>query len=251
MFDYGGRHTLQIRCAAFSGHFYFYFLLHFIVVTACYKFDWRRFMVVASDSCAKTLTFHYLLLNKLKMQKLILCESNFIIYTICRYTNSISLQVTHVLAGDDAGPAKLAKAEELGIKIINEDEFLKMIKDSTDKHKHSNQKVENVHRKSVNRDKSKEKKTNNHVESNKKVTKTEDIKIKDSKSSLTNGTSKKERSVSPKPIEGKDEVKSETKTDPTVNGTYSLFHQTVAVLTVISHFAHPNIIWLGYQFTSF
>lgn len=40
------------------------------------------------------------------------------------------IQVTHVLAGEDAGPAKIAKAEELGIKILNEDEFLKIIEKS-------------------------------------------------------------------------------------------------------------------------
>ncbi|VVC97578.1 unnamed protein product [Leptidea sinapis] len=38
--------------------------------------------------------------------------------------------VTHVLVGDDAGPAKTAKAQELGIKIISEDDFLKMISES-------------------------------------------------------------------------------------------------------------------------
>ncbi|KAJ2943983.1 hypothetical protein O0L34_g8306 [Tuta absoluta] len=47
--------------------------------------------------------------------------------------SGISKKVTHVLAGDDAGPAKMAKAEELGIKIISEDDFLQMIKDSTNK----------------------------------------------------------------------------------------------------------------------
>ncbi|XP_061721064.1 replication factor C subunit 1 [Cydia pomonella] len=41
--------------------------------------------------------------------------------------NSISKKVTHVLAGEDAGPAKIAKAQDLGIKIINEDEFLELI----------------------------------------------------------------------------------------------------------------------------
>ncbi|XP_048005810.1 replication factor C subunit 1 [Leguminivora glycinivorella] len=41
--------------------------------------------------------------------------------------NSISKKVTHVLAGEDAGPAKLAKAQDLGIKIINENEFLELI----------------------------------------------------------------------------------------------------------------------------
>ncbi|XP_063394137.1 replication factor C subunit 1 [Cydia fagiglandana] len=41
--------------------------------------------------------------------------------------NSISKKVTHVLAGEDAGPAKIAKAQDLGIKIINENEFLELI----------------------------------------------------------------------------------------------------------------------------
>lgn len=35
------------------------------------------------------------------------------------------------MAGEDAGPAKLAKAQELKIKIINEDEFLHMIIDNS------------------------------------------------------------------------------------------------------------------------
>ncbi|XP_063546377.1 replication factor C subunit 1 [Cydia strobilella] len=41
--------------------------------------------------------------------------------------NSISKKVTHVLAGEDAGPAKIAKARDLGIKIINENEFLELM----------------------------------------------------------------------------------------------------------------------------
>ncbi|XP_053601223.1 replication factor C subunit 1 [Plodia interpunctella] len=49
--------------------------------------------------------------------------------------NSISRKVTHVLAGEDAGPAKMAHAHELGIKIINEDQFLQMIANPTDKGK--------------------------------------------------------------------------------------------------------------------
>ncbi|XP_075980785.1 germ line transcription factor 1 [Anticarsia gemmatalis] len=49
--------------------------------------------------------------------------------------SGVTKKVTHVLAGEDAGPAKMAKAEELGIKIINEDEFLKMITDSNKKTK--------------------------------------------------------------------------------------------------------------------
>ncbi len=42
-------------------------------------------------------------------------------------SGSISSKTNYVLAGDNMGPAKLQKAESLGITIINEDEFLKMI----------------------------------------------------------------------------------------------------------------------------
>ena len=40
---------------------------------------------------------------------------------------SISKKTDYVLAGENMGPAKLEKANSLGIKIINEDEFLEMI----------------------------------------------------------------------------------------------------------------------------
>lgn len=40
---------------------------------------------------------------------------------------SISKNTSYVLAGDNMGPSKLEKAQKLGIPIINEDEFLKMI----------------------------------------------------------------------------------------------------------------------------
>lgn len=51
------------------------------------------------------------------------------------FNNTIKTQVTHVLAGEDSGPAKMAKAQELGIKIIGEDEFLQMIIDNSKKPK--------------------------------------------------------------------------------------------------------------------
>ena len=41
---------------------------------------------------------------------------------------SISKKTTMVLAGDNMGPAKLEKAQQLGIRIIGEDEFLSIIK---------------------------------------------------------------------------------------------------------------------------
>jgi DNA ligase (NAD+) len=40
--------------------------------------------------------------------------------------DSVSSKVTLVVAGQDAG-SKLAKAEKLGIKIIDEDAFIKML----------------------------------------------------------------------------------------------------------------------------
>lgn len=41
--------------------------------------------------------------------------------------SSISSKTHYVVAGDNMGPAKLEKANQLGVKIINEDEFLGMI----------------------------------------------------------------------------------------------------------------------------
>ena len=40
---------------------------------------------------------------------------------------SISKKTDYVLAGENMGPAKLEKANKLGIPIIDEDTFLKMI----------------------------------------------------------------------------------------------------------------------------
>ncbi len=42
-------------------------------------------------------------------------------------TSSISAKTSYVLAGDNMGPAKLEKAQKLGVKIINENEFIEMI----------------------------------------------------------------------------------------------------------------------------
>ena len=43
-------------------------------------------------------------------------------------TSSISNKTSYLLAGDKIGPAKLQKAEKVGVAIISEDEFLEMIK---------------------------------------------------------------------------------------------------------------------------
>ena len=44
-------------------------------------------------------------------------------------TGSISAKTSFILAGDNMGPAKLQKAEKLGVRIVNEDEFLGMLND--------------------------------------------------------------------------------------------------------------------------
>jgi BRCT domain type II-containing protein len=45
-----------------------------------------------------------------------------------RVTGSISKKTSFILAGDNMGPAKLEKANKLGVPIMNEDEFLDLIK---------------------------------------------------------------------------------------------------------------------------
>jgi len=43
--------------------------------------------------------------------------------------SSISSKTHYVIAGDNMGPAKLEKANQLGVKIVSEDEFIKLISD--------------------------------------------------------------------------------------------------------------------------
>lgn len=45
-------------------------------------------------------------------------------------TGSISAKTSFILAGDNMGPAKLEKARKLGVRIVDEDEFLRMIDES-------------------------------------------------------------------------------------------------------------------------
>ena len=40
---------------------------------------------------------------------------------------SISSKTSFILAGDNMGPSKLEKANKLGIKIVNEEDFLKLL----------------------------------------------------------------------------------------------------------------------------
>ncbi len=42
-------------------------------------------------------------------------------------TGSVSAKTSYLLAGEGMGPSKLAKATDLGVKILSEEEFLKMI----------------------------------------------------------------------------------------------------------------------------
>jgi DNA ligase (NAD+) len=44
-----------------------------------------------------------------------------------RHSSSISSKTDYVLAGDNMGPSKMEKAQQLGIPMINEDEFLSLI----------------------------------------------------------------------------------------------------------------------------
>ena len=45
----------------------------------------------------------------------------------CKNSGSVSRKTDFILAGDNMGPAKLDKARELGVRLVNEDEFLAMI----------------------------------------------------------------------------------------------------------------------------
>jgi DNA ligase (NAD+) len=41
--------------------------------------------------------------------------------------SAVSSATSYLLAGDKIGPAKLQKAEKLGVKIISEDDFINLI----------------------------------------------------------------------------------------------------------------------------
>ncbi|XP_045514893.1 replication factor C subunit 1 [Pieris brassicae] len=148
-------------------------------------------------------------------------EREEILEAITKYGGSVksgvSKKVTHVLAGEDAGPAKTAKAETLGIKIINEDQFLNMITELSKKNKNKKSntndkphvKIENSDKnKSPNDEKSKknEKTTkdksklslNDKVKKEGSVSPKATITLKNNKSVSLKNPIKKERSVSPK-----------------------------------------------------
>lgn len=137
--------------------------------------------------------------------------------------NAISKKVTHVLAGEDAGPAKMAKAQELGIKIINEDEFIelinknskktnkvKIVKDEkTDRHESDKVKLEkdsktqsHLHQKSRDKSNSNDRKSlNTNKVSNK--SKNAEIKVEQKSENNINIHKNREKSKSPNKIKEK------------------------------------------------
>lgn len=46
-----------------------------------------------------------------------------------KVVSSISAKLSYLVAGDKMGPAKLEKADKLGVRILNEDEFLALIRE--------------------------------------------------------------------------------------------------------------------------
>jgi BRCT domain type II-containing protein len=50
-----------------------------------------------------------------------------------RITSAISGKTTHFLKGREAGPSKTEKAEKLGTKILDEDDFFELLKTSQSK----------------------------------------------------------------------------------------------------------------------
>jgi DNA ligase (NAD+) len=61
-------------------------------------------------------------LSRDELQQLIMSHGGKIV-------SSISAKLTYLVAGDKMGPAKLEKASKLGIRILNEDEFLAMLQE--------------------------------------------------------------------------------------------------------------------------
>uniref|UniRef100_A0A2A4JBC5 Replication factor C subunit 1 n=1 Tax=Heliothis virescens TaxID=7102 RepID=A0A2A4JBC5_HELVI len=150
-------------------------------------------------------------------------EKDEIAAVITKYGGSVksgvSKKVTHVLAGEDAGPAKMAKAQELGIKIINEDEFLAMITErsqdrTTSKSDIKKEKEIKKEKTPSKREKSDKDRKDNHVDSKSKKSPTDKIKSesKDSNKLEVSKSKNREKSKSPRKIkEEKIEPKSETK----------------------------------------
>ncbi|XP_068628353.1 replication factor C subunit 1 [Battus philenor] len=133
--------------------------------------------------------------------------------------SAVTKKVTHVLAGEDPGPAKMAKAQELGIKIINEDEFLQMIKDlSSDKVKNKEKEEFKSAKKNLKKEQSKSPKRNQLEIKTESVTQ---VKTK-SKSEIKTEceTKESEFNVQRSKSDGVVPVKSETiNNQPEINNT--------------------------------
>ncbi|XP_047034174.1 replication factor C subunit 1 [Helicoverpa zea] len=133
--------------------------------------------------------------------------------------SGVSKKVTHVLAGEDAGPAKMAKAQELGIKIINEDEFLAMITERSQGKPTSKPDIKKEIKKEKTpnkKDKSDKDRKDNHVDSKSKKSPTDKVKMepksKDSNKLDVSKSKNREKSKSPRKIkEEKMELESETR----------------------------------------
>lgn len=48
-----------------------------------------------------------------------------------RVTSAMSGKTTHLVSGDDSGPAKMAKAEDMGIPILSEDDLFDLIREKS------------------------------------------------------------------------------------------------------------------------
>jgi len=50
--------------------------------------------------------------------------------TPAKTDGSVSSKTSFLLAGEEPGPSKIQKAKSLGIKILNEEEFMKLIENN-------------------------------------------------------------------------------------------------------------------------
>lgn len=132
--------------------------------------------------------------------------------------NSVTKKVTHLIAGEDAGPAKIAKAQDLGIKIINEDEFLKLITDSSEKKLKSETRKEIKKNQTPNKNSCKYKDELDIKEKNKR----DKSETKTSKNKLgTEACKTRDKSKSPKKIKKENPIEPINISKPETNGSSS------------------------------
>ena len=68
---------------------------------------------------------------------------------VCKNLAAVSANVDFIVAGDNMGPAKRQKAEKLGVRILNEEEFMALIS-STEEDITSDAKVEEKNEEPIN-----------------------------------------------------------------------------------------------------